>query len=202
MSTNKLDSMKNILQEDINIEELLRPETDLERFLIKDPVFVEGLMWGKPRFGHPEGKVVFHIREVLDNVDLLDLSPEDRVRIRLISFLHDAFKHLEGKERNPRDWTRHHAILARQYAEQYISDTMVLDIIELHDEAYYCWRSKVLQKNGTKSDERLERLLNRLGESRQLYYLFFKCDTQTGDKNQAPLFWFEKNISDIEIINF
>lgn len=195
--------MKNILHEDINIEELLRPETDLERFLIADPVFVQGLMWGKPRFGHPEGKVIFHIREVLDNVDLLDISSEDRVRIRLISFLHDTFKHKEGKERNPRDWTKHHAILARKYAEQYIFDPVVLDIIELHDEAYYCWRSMALnKKKQVQDDQRLTRLLDRLGENHQLYYLFFKCDTQTGDKNQAPLLWFEKNISDIEIKKF
>jgi len=194
--------MKKVLQEDINIEELLQPETKLERFLISDPAFIQGLLWGKPRFGHPEGKVVFHIKEVLDNVNLLDLSSADRTRIRLISFIHDTFKYLEGKKRNPRDWTKHHAILARKYAEQYLSDPIVLDIIELHDEAYYCWRSKMLQKNEAKSEERLARLLDKLGENRQLYYLFFKCDTQTGDKNQAPLLWFEKSISDIEIIKF
>ena len=34
----------------------------------------------------------------------------------------------------------------------------------------------------------------------QLYYLFFKCDTQTGDKTQAPLKWFEREVPGIEVM--
>ncbi|MBN8527534.1 MAG: hypothetical protein J0M02_19550, partial [Planctomycetes bacterium] len=40
----------------------------------------------------------------------------------------------------------------------------------------------------------LESLLERMNYCLQLYYLFFKCDTQSGDKTQAPLKWFEKTI--------
>jgi hypothetical protein len=39
-----------------------------------------------------------------------------------------------------------------------------------------------------------------MGYCRQMYYLFFKCDTQTGDKTQAPLKWFEQNVSGIDIV--
>ena len=49
---------------------------------------------------------------------------------------------------------------------------------------------------------RLQKLLKTLDDRLQLYYLFFKCDTATGDKNQAPLKWFEQAIPNIDIKNF
>ena len=74
----------------INIKSLvnlLRPENDLERALLAVPEFQIGLDWGEPRFGHPEGKVAYHIREVLDNVDQIkNLTPNERRRLRLITF--------------------------------------------------------------------------------------------------------------------
>ena len=47
---------------------------------------------------------------------------------------------------------------------------------------------------------RLDQLLTLLGEDLQLYYVFFKCDTSTVDKNSAPLKWFEKEVKDISLI--
>jgi uncharacterized protein involved in tellurium resistance len=49
---------------------------------------------------------------------------------------------------------------------------------------------------------RLKSLLNRIGDNIQLYYLFFKCDTRTGDKTQAPVKWFEQTIRNIEVVEF
>jgi len=34
-----------------------QPETELERRIARDPELLEGLAWGKPRTGHPEGTV-------------------------------------------------------------------------------------------------------------------------------------------------
>ena len=34
------------------------PETELEEALTKDPELLEGLAWGEPRSGHPEGTVI------------------------------------------------------------------------------------------------------------------------------------------------
>ena len=97
--------------------QLLRPETDLERLLLSMPEFQEGLFWGEPRFGHPEGNVVFHVREVLDNIERLPKRfLEHRESLRVIAFVHDTFKFREDKSQ-PRDWTRHHGILARQFLE-------------------------------------------------------------------------------------
>jgi hypothetical protein len=47
---------------------------------------------------------------------------------------------------------------------------------------------------------RLDQLVSILREDLQLYYIFFKCDTSTGDKNSAPLKWFEKAVGGVNLI--
>lgn len=190
--------MKEFLHESIDVEELLKPESNLERDLIKSEAFRKGLFWGKPRYGHPEGKVVYHIREVLDNVDKLQVDQVTRSKLRLITFTHDTFKYQEDKS----DWSMHHSILARKFLEGYIEDESVLNIVELHDEAYYCWRLKMLYNRTEEGNKRLDALKAKIGDNMQLYYLFFKCDTRTGDKTQSPLYWFETNMAGIKVVTF
>ncbi len=185
----------------IDLEATLQPETELEKQLLYIPEFVMGLLWGTPRFGHPEGEIYRHVREVLDNIDRLSLDPADRRRLRLITFVHDTFKYKEDKS-YPHDWSKHHGVYARRFLEGFTRDKAVLDIVELHDEAYYSWRLTHLYHRPVAGRNRLEKLLSRIGNHLQLYYLFFKCDTRTGDKNQAPLHWFERTIPGIEIIDF
>lgn len=177
----------------------LRPETSLEHLLLTDPEFVRGLLWGTPRYGHPEGEVYKHIIEVLHNIDRLPISADQRHDLRIIAFAHDTFKYAEDKS-NPRDWNRHHAILARRFMERYLEDTRLLNIIEWHDEAYHVWRLLHLHQQAEEASLRLDRLLYKLGDDLQLYYLFFKCDTRTGDKTLAPLRWFEQSIPGITIL--
>jgi hypothetical protein len=186
-----------------DIEAILKPETDLERFFIGLPEIQEGLLWGEPRYGHPEGKVLYHIVEIYKNIDCIlpPLSIQDRNMLRIITLLHDTFKYAEDKN-YPRDWSKHHSVLARQYAEPYISTKSILDIIELHDEAYYCWRLEVLEDSKEQAQLRLTQILERLKGRLQLFYVFFKCDTATGDKTQAPVKWFEKKVEGIERISF
>ncbi|MFN0173909.1 MAG: HD domain-containing protein [Saprospiraceae bacterium] len=180
-----------------SIEHLIRPENDLERKLVTLPEFRKGLQWGEPRFGHPEGKVALHVREVLDNIEILpNLLPENRDRLRLIAIAHDTFKHAESRTR-PRDWTKRHGLLARRFMEGYTSDPAVLDVIETHDDAYYKW---LIQRRRPSPHSQLDSLLSRVGHCLQLYYLFFKCDTQTGDKIQAPLRWFEQVAEGIDLV--
>lgn len=183
----------------LHLETLLQPETALEKHLLTLPEFQRGLHWGEPRFGHPEGVVAFHIREVLDNIDLIPSLPQaDRERLRLVALVHDTFKFAEDRGR-PRDWTRHHGVLARQFLEPYTNDLAVLDIIETHDDAFYAWLGA--RPGHTAPGARsLVGLLHRVGHCLQLYYLFFKCDTQTGDKTQASLKWFEKNVLGIDYV--
>lgn len=179
----------------------LKPENDLELALLNDPEFISGLDWGLPRYGHPEGEVYRHIAEVLDNIDKIKLDPESRRILRIIAFAHDTFKHVEHKG-NPRDWSRHHSVLAAQYLSKYTDNKTILDITELHDEAYYSWRMEYLYHQYDEGQARLKKFLHRIGDNIQLYYLFFKCDTRTGDKTQAPVKWFEQTIRNIEIVEF
>jgi hypothetical protein len=181
-----------------NAKELLEPESHLEQLLLEDEEFVKGLYWGQPRFGHPEGLVLLHVREVLDNIDKLDISKEDRARLRLIAFAHDTFKFREDKNSQPRNWQLHHGVLARKFMENFIHSPQVLETLELHDEAYYSWRMIHLYGKKVEGLIRLQSLLLRVESFLQLYYLFFKCDTCTGDKNPAPLKWFESTVKDIE----
>jgi len=194
-----LPSMERAHSNNINFEAILRPETEQEQAILADSEFRNGLAWGVPRFGHPEGEVYKHIREVLDNINKLDISPRERKILRLVAFAHDTFKYKEDKN-FPRDWSRHHGMFARQFMEKYTKEVAVLDLLELHDEAYYSWRFIHLYNRLEEGRLRLHALLSRLGDNLQLYYLFFKCDTQTGDKNQAPMKWFEKVVEDIEVV--
>lgn len=183
-----------------DIPKLLSPETDLERRIITMPEIVQGLMWGEPRYGHPEGKVVFHVREIYFNIDNLSPTPtaEERIKLRIITLLHDTFKFREDRS-TPRDYTKYHAVLARQFAEAYIpeiTDKSMFDIIEQHDEAYYCWRLHTSLNNQTLCDSRFNTLLNKLKDCLPMYFSFFLCDTSTGDKTQAPLRWFRKTVID------
>lgn len=183
-----------------NLEYLLQPESALERELLSTAEFRHGLLWGEPRFGHPEGKVALHVREVLDNIDLIpQITVEQRSQLRLIALSHDTFKFAEDRSR-PRDWEKHHGHIARRFMEKYTSDAAVLDVIETHDDAYYAWLSVRHEHWLEGKDKSLGHLIARMDYCLQLYYLFFKCDTQTGDKTQAPLKWFERMVPDIEVV--
>ncbi|MCH2042993.1 MAG: hypothetical protein MK212_02545 [Saprospiraceae bacterium] len=193
-----LDS-QNQKQEIVN--QIIKPENPLERQIIKDAAWLEGAFWGEPRRGHPEGKVIYHIQEVLSNVDRLSCSKKIRAQLRLITLIHDTFKHKEEQVRPRKDWSKHHAIYAWKFAHQYISDKAVLDVIELHDEAYYAWGMSYYHHNQKGSQKRLKAVQKRMKQHMQLYYLFFKCDTKTGDKTQKPLDWFEQSVSNITLVN-
>ena len=191
--------MKLPLDDPNALENLLRPETALEKHLLTVPEFRYGLLWGEPRFGHPEGKVVLHVREVLDNIDVIPgLLVHTRLQLRLIALVHDSFKYAEDRSR-PRDWNLHHGQIARRFLEPLTKDRAVLDIIETHDDAYYAWLGQKHEQFGRENQHKsLEALLQRVGYCMQLYYLFFKCDTQTGDKTQASLKWFERTVTGIQ----
>ncbi len=177
------------------IEAILQPRTDLEKYILAQPALRKGLLWGEPRYGHPEGMVLNHIPEIFHNIENLmpAITPETVAKLRILALIHDSFKYAEDKS-TPRDWSKHHGILARQFATPFLEDTELLEILELHDEAYYCWRSVCLQFRVEEGERRWQWLMQRIEPYLQLYYLFFKCDTRTGDKTQAPVKWVEQRL--------
>jgi len=194
--------LNNVSKDTNTILRYISPESTLERTIVQDNYWQIGAFWGEPRPGHPEGKVIYHIHEVLQNVDKATCNKKLRQQLRLITIIHDTFKHLEEQTRPRTDWSKHHAIFALNFAKLHISDQAVLDVIELHDDAYYAWRATCAGYE-EKSNKLLNRLRKRLKGNLQLFYLFFKCDTQTGDKDQSPIPWFEKMMQDeIEVLHF
>lgn len=167
---------------------LLQPETDLEVDLLTRDEFITGLLWGMPRYGHPEGKVAFHILEVYQNIDYLNITEEERKEQRIIALIHDTFKYKEDRS-TPRDWSKHHGVLARKYTEKDNMPPHVRNIIELHDEAFYAWRAEVIEKNLEESERRLNKLEEAIEGHLDKYLYFFMCDTLTGDKLRTPVKW-------------
>ena len=183
------------------LKDLLQPETPLEASFLEDAEFCRGLQWGVPRYGHPEGTIMAHIVEVNANIDRLPIDAETRCRLRIICWVHDTFKHIEDKG-SPRDWSKHHGVYARKFLARYHDDPLLLNLVEMHDDAYYAWRLAHLYNRPAESEERIAALRKAVGDYWQLFYLFFKCDTSTGDKNPAPLVWFEDTMEDIEVTDF
>ena len=173
----------------------LTPETELERRIVGDPAWVEGATWGDPRPGHPEGAIRAHVDEVLANVDRVALDPEDRARLRLVALIHDTFKHQVDPER-PRVGANHHATLARRFAERFVSDPELLDVIELHDEAYNAWANGKRSGDWAAARARAERLLDRLGPWVGFYSRFYAADNATGSKCQEPFEWFSSIVAE------
>lgn len=180
----------------LDLQKLLRPETPLEAMLLETPEFQEGMHWGKPRFGHPEGKVGLHVKEVLDNVERMAPDATYRYQLRLLALIHDTFKYREVKT-FAEGKRIHHGKLAREFVTPYLEDDPLLNIIELHDEAFYIWRQLELKDDAKSAIPRFHLLLEQLGDYLPLYFLFFKCDTLTGDKILAPLFWFEDTLKEL-----
>lgn len=169
---------------------MLNAENDLERLILSDPDMVKGLLWGKPRNGHPEGKVIYHVNHVLENINKLDISPEERDKLRLIAIIHDSFKYKVDLTR-PKYGENHHAMIARRFAEKYVSDEEILMIIETHDDAYNAWGKGNRKGDWVSANERANKLIDRLGTSINLYMKFFSCDNETGDKTSECYVWFE-----------
>src|SRR5919197_3137901 len=97
-------------------------ETELERRIAAEPEWLEGIEWGDPRSGHPEGAVKYHIADVLENVDVEAASPDDRRRLRLAALVHDAFKYQAPERSAPVGSEEHHGSLAARFLERFVED--------------------------------------------------------------------------------
>lgn len=170
-------------------------ETDLEHQITQHPDWLEGIEYGRPRRGHPEGAVKNHIADVLLNVDRFFIDSPARRRLRFIALVHDTFKYRVDTSR-PRCGENHHAMIARRFAESFISDEAVLDVIELHDEAYNAWQCGNRDGRWDKASRRALALVDRLGDSIWFYLAFYRCDNATVGKDQSCYDWFEQFVRD------
>ena len=160
------------------IKQLVKPENGIETAIVSDVDFIEGVSYGKPRSGHPEGKVIYHVKEVLNNIDKFYADDPDREDLRFIALVHDSFKH-KVDQRKPKSGANHHGTIARVFAQKYSQDHKVLRIIELHDDWFGAER---------RANKLIDELLTLGGLG--LYIKFYKCDNLTGDKEQENYEWF------------
>jgi hypothetical protein len=137
---------------------------------------------------------MYHIADVLANVERYALSPDDRRDLRLITLTHDSLKFRVDPEL-PRRGENHHAARALRFAETYISDERVLTIIKLHDEGIHLWNRWHYTHDAQQAQARLDTLLERLGDNWLLFVEFFRCDNDTPSKNPEPVLWFEEMLS-------
>lgn len=166
------------------------PETELERRLAADPVLREGLAWGEPRRGHPEGSVGAHVDDLLTRIDEQGETGTRRAELRLLAMVHDTLK-FAVDHAAPKSGENHHAMRARRFAENYVDDERLLATIELHDRPYSIWRR--LKRKGVFDENALERMLERVPDH-DLFLRFVELDGSTGGKDPEPVEWFRTEL--------
>ena len=134
---------------------------------------------------------------MLDNIERLNTDSLSYQQLRLTALAHDTFKYKVAETIAAHGKRINHGLLARRYMEKITDDTTVLDLIELHDEIYFSWRHEALHDNVEQANKRLIQLMGTVGDDLKLHYLFFHCDTMTGDKIQAPRFWFAQKMREL-----
>jgi hypothetical protein len=168
------------------------PENALERKLIADPELRQGLAWGKPRSGHPEGSVGAHVADLLETVDRWGETGERRAELRFLAIVHDAMKY-RVREWLPKVGENHHAMRARRFAERYTTDERLLATIQQHDRPYALWRK--LQRTGRPDERGIERMLERIPD-RDLFVRFVELDGSTVGKNPEPIEWLKRELAE------
>jgi hypothetical protein len=173
-----------ISQEVTAIEHLVpgfAPETALERALAADGELLEGLAWGRPRPGHPEGPVGRHVADLLAGVT--EPRGPRRRELRFMALVHDACKHRVRPEAGPVP-LNDHALLARRLAERYTADERVLVALEHHDAPYRIWR----RETGEDGRRALLHLLAGVPDL-GLFLRFVELAGSTAGKHPGPLRW-------------
>lgn len=166
------------------------PETELERALAEDPRIVEGLAWGKPRRGHPEGSIGAHVADLLDTIERRGEQGQRRAELRVISIVHDSQKHRVESWR-PKTGENHHAMRARRVAERHIDDERLLAAIQWHDRPYALWRR--LNRTGRLQEDELARMLAAVPDL-DLFLRFVELDGSTAGKKPEPVRWFREEL--------
>ena len=173
-----------------------KPETDLERRVTSEPELLQGLAWGEPRAGHPEGAVGTHVSHLLETLDKSSESGERRELLRFMALVHDSFKY-QVRERLPRVGENHHAMRARRFAERFTDDERVLGAIENHDRPYALWRK--LRRKGKLDERRFRRMMGRVPDP-ELFLRFIELDGSTEGKRPEPIEWFRDELARRDIL--
>jgi hypothetical protein len=166
------------------------PEGEQERQLLADPELREGLAWGQPRSGHPEGSVGAHVADLLRTIDRWGETGRRRAELRFLALIHDSMKY-RVRDWLPKTGENHHAMRARRLAERYTTDERLLATIEHHDRPYALWRR--LRRTGRMNERRLDRMLDEIPDV-DLFIRFVELDGSTEGKTAGPVEWLKEEV--------
>lgn len=167
------------------------PEEDLERRLAEDPVLFQGLAWGRPRGGHPEGSVGTHVADLLRTIDDWRETGARRAELRLLALVHDSLK-FRVRRVLPKIGENHHATRARRFAEHYTVDERLLATLQLHDRPYAIWRRQ--RRTGRPKAATVDAMLRRVPD-RGLFLRFVEVDGSTEGKDPEPIAWLRDELA-------
>jgi len=157
--------------------------------VVSDPRYLKNIEYGKPRRGHPEGKVRYHIAELEENLESMKLkgiSDEQYWKLKFLIHVHDAFK-AEAVPDSPITHPNSHASLARKFASEFTDDTDLLNMIQYHDLNFALW--KQFSATGFYNSERFSDLLAAIMDW-DLFLMFLILDGSTSGKDPAKIGWF------------
>ena len=157
--------------------------------VIDDTRYLKNIEYGKPRPGHPEGKVKYHIAELEENLETLrprGILEEQFWKLKFLIHVHDAFK-AESIPNcailNPNS----HASLARKFSSEFTDDSDLLNMIQYHDVNFALW--KQFKSTGFYDVERFSTLLETIKDW-DLFLLFILLDGSTKGKDPEKIRWF------------
>ena len=157
-----------------------------------DPRYLKNIEYGKPRSGHPEGKVRLHIAELEANLEKLAprISEEQYWKLKFLIHVHDAFK-ADAIPNSPIESPNSHASLARRFASEFTDDTDLLSMLQFHDVNFALWKDYAAR--GSYDSERFRRLLGVIVDW-ELFLMFLIIDGSTTGKDPEKIRWFVNEV--------
>lgn len=176
---------------------------DVLQKIKENPVYIEGVRWGKPRSGHEEGTIESHIQDLEENLTILSsvktIPEEDQHKLRILIHTHDTLKGL-SVPKVPIDDPSSHASLAAYVLQRFVDDTDLIAMVQYHDEGYALYKQH--RKQGHYNQSRMINLLQKIKDL-ELFMTFNAIDNCTKSKNTDSVRWFfaevKKNKPDLDI---
>lgn len=170
--------------------------------IMADPLYRKNIEYGRQRPGHPEGRIKQHITDLEKNLEILKkkgriTTEDDYWKLKFLIYVHDLFK-AETDKSITTSTILGHAILAREYARQFVEDVDLLNMIQYHDENYELWKEYL--QNGKYDSDRFNCLLRTI-KNWDLFLLFTIIDGCTKGKDYAKLGWFINEVKKYKVTN-
>ncbi len=160
----------------------------------EDETYKLGVEWGRPRRGHPEGRIGDHIAELENNLSRIsaqkNLTDEQVGKLRILIHVHDTLK-CHATPKVPIEHPQSHASLAAEYLKNFIDDEDLIAMAQYHDEGYALYRQAT--SKGSYNKDRLKKVLATIKDLR-LFLIFNIIDNGSGSKTPEPVIWLLQEI--------